>query len=131
MIDLIWDKVLPLLKVIEDKSPEDVSIEVVKDQLRNGDTLLVISSRDSEVIAINILEVCTLDTGIKVLYIPITSGSEMELWLENFLDLAKVIAKDFNCVELRGLSVRNGWMRKLKPFGWEELLVTIRCKLGD
>jgi hypothetical protein len=131
MIDLIWDKVVPFMKMVEEKSPEDVVGEVVKEELIKGNQLLATISRGSDIIAINVLEVRTLDTGIKVLYIPITAGAEMELWLDRFLGIAEAIAKDYNCVELRGLAVRNGWLRKLKPYGWEELFTTIRYKIGD
>jgi hypothetical protein len=131
MVELIWDRVEPLIEKVSVKSPEDVCIDVVKRELVNGNSLLVIISRGTEIVAINVLEVNTLDTGVKALYIPLTAGSEMELWLEEFLDIARAIAKDYECTELRGLAVRDGWIRKLKPYGWEELFVTIRCKLGE
>jgi len=131
MIDLIWDKIIPLIALVEEKSPEDIVCSVVKEQLIGGHQLLVTISRNTEVIAINVLDIRTLDSGVKVLYIPITAGAEMELWLDRFLEIAKAIAKDHECIELRGLAVRNGWLRKLKPLGWEELFVTIRCKIGE
>ena len=131
MIDLIWDKALPIIKLAADKAPEDVCCKVVHDELCKGAKLLVTISRGADIIAVNVLDIRTLDTGIKILYIPITAGSEMEFWLEDFLEFVKVIAKNCDCVELRGLAVRNGWMKKLKPHGWEEMFTTIRCKLGE
>jgi len=131
MIDLIWDKVLPHIRMVEEKSPEDISSDVTKEGLMKGELLLVVISRKVNIIAINVLDIRTLDTGMKVLYIPITAGAEMELWLDNFLKIIIAIAKDYNCVELRGLAVRNGWLRKLKPYGWDELFTTIRYKIGE
>jgi hypothetical protein len=131
MVELIWDKVFPLIDMVQEKAPDDIVTGVVYDELISGKKLLVTISSGTEVIAINVLDVRTLDTGTKVLYIPITAGSHMEEWLEDFLEIAKAVAKDFNCVELRGLAVRNGWIKKLKPLGWEELFTTIHCKLGD
>jgi hypothetical protein len=131
MIDLIWEKVLPVIKLAADKAPEDVCCKVVHDELLKGDKLLVAISRGADIVAVNVLDMRTLDTGIKILYIPITAGAEMNLWMSDFLEFAKVIAKAHGCVELRGLAVRNGWMKKLKPHGWEEMFTTIRCKLGE
>ena len=131
MIDLVWDRVLPVIQLAADKAPEDVCCQVIYDELANGAKLLVAISRGAEIIAVNVLDMRTLDTGIKILYIPITAGKEMDLWLDHFLVLAKDIAKAHNCVELRGLAVRNGWIKKLKPHGWEEMFTTIRCKLGE
>jgi len=131
MIDLIWDKVEPLLDKVVVKSPEDISSNVVKAELKLGRKALSTVSRGTEIIAINVLDIRTLDTGLKVLYIPITAGSEMENWLDQFLEIAIAIAKDNGCVELRGMAVRNGWLHKLKPRGWEELFTTIRYKIGE
>ncbi len=131
MINIIWDKVEPLLEMVVRKSPEDIVAEVTKEELLKGALLLVTISRGTDIIAVNVLDVRTLDSGIKVLYIPITAGSEMDLWIDRFLEIATAIAKDYNCVELRGLAVRNGWLRKLKPHGWEELFTTIRYKIGE
>ena len=131
LIELIWDKVEPLIKLVEDKSPEDVVGKVTKEHLLAGNLLLIVIYRGTDIIAINILDVRTLDSGIKILYITITAGTEMELWMERFLVIAEAIAKDYGCVELRGLAVRNGWLRKLKPYGWDELFTTIRYKIGE
>ncbi len=131
MIDIIWDKVRPLLQLVVDKSPEDIVESVTKEHLINGDLLLVTISRRSDIIAINVLDVRELDSGIKALYVCITAGSEMDSWIERFLEIVTAIAKDHNCVEIRGFAVRNGWIRKMKPYGWEELFTTLRYKIGE
>ncbi len=131
MIDLIWDKVEPLLQLVVNKSPEDIVAEVTKRELIKGNLLLITVSRGDELIAINVLDIRTLDSGIKALYICIVAGSEMELWIDDTLEYILAIAKNHNCVEMRGFAVRNGWIRKLKPYGWEELFVTLRYKVGE
>jgi len=130
MIDLIWDKIEPLIEMVSEKS-EDIDIGIAKERLESGKTLLVTISRGQEVIAINVIDCKTTDTGIKYLSIPITAGTEMENWLEQFLEVATAIAQDYGCSEIRGFAVRNGWLKKLKPFGWEELFTTIRYKIGE
>jgi len=131
MIELVWTKVEPHIQRVIDKAPDDLLMSKIKDRLISGSTLLVTISRDTEVIAINVLDVKVLDTGKRVLYIPITGGDELDSWMADFLKIAAAIAKDYNCTELRGMAVRKGWMRKLKQFGWEESFTTIRCEIGE
>ena len=129
MIDLIWDRVEPLIKTVEEKAPDDISLEVVRERLLSGNNLLVTVSSGPEIIAVNVIDIKELDTGMKILYIPITAGTDMENWIREFLDIAKAIALDHGCDELRGMAVRDGWLKKLKPYGWEPMFTTVRCKV--
>jgi len=131
LIDYIWDDVAPLLQRVEDKAPDDIHSPTVKRELEAGNKMLITITREQTLLAINVLDVRTLDSGTKVLYIPITAGDEMDLWLDRFLEVAIDAAKAYHCTELRGMAVRKGWLTKLKPYGWEEMFTTIRCKIGE
>ena len=131
MIEVVWSQVEPLLFRVVDRNPDDICPHVTKQKLLAGDTLLISISDGAEIVAINILEVQELDTGLRVLYIPITAGTRMREWLEPFLAVAKRIAKDYKCVELRGMSVRKGWLNTLGKHGWESAYETIKCKVGE
>jgi hypothetical protein len=50
-------------------------------------------------------------------------------WGKEFLELVKSIAKHFECNELRGFAVRDGWMKILKDYGWHENHVVITMPL--
>ena len=121
LIDLLWDQIAPFIDMVADKAPDDIVTSKVKENCQAG----------SNIVAVNILDVKTLDSGMKVLYIPIIGGAELDNWSEDFMKLATEIAKDFGCSELRGMAVRKGWMTKLKPLGWEEMFTTVRCKIGE
>jgi len=127
LIDHVWDKSVPHLEKVIKKSPSELSIETIKESIIKGDQMLVIISDGDEVIAVNVLEVITYATGLKVLCIPITGGTRMDEWLDRFLKLAGYIAQDMGCTELRGYAVRPGWLKKLKSYGWEPVFTTIRC----
>jgi len=129
LINQVWGQVKPLLERVTEKAPDDVSVYAVRERLYAGSTVLVTISEGDTIVAINTLTVETLDSGMKVLFIPITAGDRMDEWLERFLDVARDIARDHGCEELRGLSVRKGWMRVLKEHGWAESHVIIKCKV--
>lgn len=131
LVELLWDQMEPLIDLVVAKAPEDLVTSVIKTQLMEGSTMAVIVYREQIIIAVNVLDVKSLDSGMKVLYVPIIGGAELDLWAEDFMVMLKVIAKDYGCSELRGMAVRKGWMKKLKPLGWEEMFTTVRCKLGD
>jgi len=131
LIELLWDDIAPFIDLVADKAPDDIVTSKVKENCMLGSIMPVIVYRGSDIVAVNILDVKALDSGKKVLYIPIIGGTEFDNWSEDFMKLATQIAKDFGCSELRGMAVRKGWMTKLKPLGWEEMFTTVRCKIGD
>lgn len=131
LIDLVWDQMVPILDMCIRKAPDDLVASVVYEQLKTNNSMLLMVYRGPKVIAINVLDIKVLDSGVRVLYIPIIAGSEMDVWLEEAHRICVQIAKDYNCTELRGIAVRKGWMSKLQPYGWEEMFTTVRCPLKD
>lgn len=131
MLDLVWDRVVPHLEKPIALSHGEVTLESIKKRLLSGDVLLITVSRGTEIIAVNTVEVRTCESGLRALFIPLIGGSEMDEWMDRFLDIVKAIAKDFNCTELRGIAARKGWMRKLAPLGWSEVSTIIKCDVGD
>jgi hypothetical protein len=131
LIDIVWPQVAVILDRVVEKAPDDLVPSVVYDQLQSGFSTLMIISRGPKVIAINVFDIKILDSGIRTMYVPITAGDEMETWLGPAHEIAIQIAKHHGCKELRGIATRKGWMHKLKPLGWEELFMTIRCPIGE
>jgi len=131
MIGLIWDRVVPHLEKPISLSHGEVTLDSIKRRLISGDVLLITISRESEIIAVNTVEVRESESGLRALFIPLIGGSEMNEWMDRFLDIVKAIAKDLNCTELRGIAARKGWMRKLKPLGWSEVSTIIKCDVGE
>ena len=131
MIDFVWDQVEPLIEEVAKRAPDDIITSVAKAELILGNKLLLIIARGKKIIAAHVLDVRVLDSQVRVLYISISSGKEMDSWLDQFHKTCEAIAKDYSCTELRGLACRKGWMSKLQPYGWEEMFTTIRYKIGE
>jgi len=127
LIEVIWDRVEELLQRVVNVSHGELTLELIKKNLIKGDYLLITIAKGKDIIAVNILEIRTFQSGIKALYIPITGGDDLDEWMPRFLELAEGIARDYRCTEMRGLAVRAGWLRKLKPYGWEPVHTVIRC----
>lgn len=131
LIPHIWDKVAPLIEDVIAKAPDDIDMDTCLDSLLSFGSILMTVTRGNKLIAVNTLRVQVLESGTRALYIPVVSGTEMDDWMDEFLEIAKKLALDHACTELRGLAARRGWLSKLKPYGWEEVFTTVRCKLGD
>lgn len=63
----------------------------------------------------------------RVLDIILTSGFDLPRWITHLEDIEN-IAKEFKCSESRILG-RDGWVKVLKPFGYEKTQVVLRKKL--
>lgn len=129
LLDVVWPQVQPIMERATDLSGGEATTQTAYDQLARGDALLITISRGTEIVAVNTLEVREFQTGLKVMCIPITAGEFMDEWLDRFMDVAKQTAREFGCSELRGFSVRKGWLRALKNQGWTDVHQVIRCKL--
>lgn len=131
MIELVWDKVEPHLQRVVDRAHNEITMDSVKARLVSGNALLVTISQDDEIVAINTMEVRVMESGLRTMYIPITGGGDLDTWMDEFLEIAKAIARDYNCTELRGLAVRRGWLKKLEQHGWENVEMIIRCPVEE
>jgi hypothetical protein len=128
LIDYMWKDVEPILQRVVDCSHGELTCEAVKRKAKAGTTLVVAILRDNEVVAINTADIVDFDSGLRVMYIPITGGDYIDEWLFDSLEVGKALARDHGCTELRGLSVRKGWLRKLPP-GWESITDVIKYDL--
>ena len=131
MLDFVWDQCEPLIERVAKRAPDDIVTAITKQNLFNDAQRLIIISKGDSIYACHVLDVRTLDSGKNVLYISISAGEDMEEWLDDFHQLCEAIAKEHNCIELRGLACRKGWMKKLQPYGWSEQFTTIGYKVGE
>ena len=133
MLPFVWDECKKHLQKACDRSHGDVTLPGIYSRLMSGDNLLVITRDGTEVIAACTLQVQTNDSGTKYLYIPCVAGDRMDEWMDQFIVVAMAIAKDMGCSQLRGMSVRKGWLRKLNSNGynWMSLHDVVMCELGE
>lgn len=130
LVNIMWDRVKPHIDRVVAIAPDEIDSEIVKQRALVGDLLIVTISKCADIVAALVLEVREFDTGIKALYIPVVGGDELSEWMDQFLDVAHAIAKDFECTQLRGIAARKGWLKVLQTKGWEEVCTIIKCEVG-
>lgn len=130
LLDVLWDKIYPLLQKPVDVSSGEVTMESIKARIRSGDVLLILVSREELLVAVVTVEIRTFESGLRTLQLPLIGGSEMNEWFDKMLDTVKAIARDKGCQEIRGMSVRKGWMRILEKHGFKEISTVLCLSVG-
>ena len=126
----LWDPIVwPLLAPAVVLSNGETTMASLKQRVKSGDVKVVLAVKDNEPKLAFTLEVTEFDSGLRVLSLPFISGDGIaELLADCFEDL-KTIARQSGCTEIRGMSVRRGWMKVLKPLGWEPVHEVIKCNV--
>lgn len=120
LIEILWYKMLPHIQRVVDASAGEITCESVKQKALMDRCSIVIVVKGSEIIAVNTVEICVYDSGMKALLIPVVGGNEAFEWGPAFLAECNKLAKSLGCSEMRGFSTRESWKRVLKDYGWKE-----------
>jgi hypothetical protein len=115
-----WDELLSHIERVVAVSNNEFSSESIKQRVLSGNGIMMVVYENDKIKAVNTAEVVTYDSGLRALLIPIFAGEDMFTWGPEWLEMLSEIAREYNCTELRGLAVRNGWIRALKNYGWKE-----------
>lgn len=129
LMDVIWSEVEPLLQLAIDESPDDLTMECVKSKIYSGHSLLLVLCSNGVIDIALTHEIREFDTGQKALYTPLVGGKGMDKHFDDWFNVAKELAKELGCNQIRGFAARDGWLKYLKRVGWEEVHTTIRIKL--
>ena len=122
LVRTLWPQLLPLVQLVVDASAGEITCDSVMKKAMSGECSLVavIRTDSGVIVALNTIEVCTYDSGMKALLIPIVGGTEAFEWGPDFLAECNQLAKAIGCTEMRGFSTRESWKRVLKDYGWAE-----------
>jgi hypothetical protein len=127
LLELAWPEAAPHIKKATDLSHGEATVETVKKRVFEGSAILLVVYKEGKIIAAITGEVREFDTGVRALFWPIIGGTEMDLWFDPMYDAMLTVAKAMGCTEMRGIAVRNGWLRRLRNYGWEEVSISVRC----
>ena len=131
LVEVLWDKIVPHLERVIPLANDEVTLEGVKSSLLSGREMALLICKEDQVIAVHTLEVRVFDTGLRVLFINLIGGSEMDNWFEQYVLVMRAIAKDLNCTEVRGCAVRDGWLKYLNAMGFQKISTIVKLDLGE
>lgn len=118
IVGQVWDKVVPILEEDADLWSRGQTLASLKEGLENGAfRLLVVMDAAKWVRFVGIVGTEDYPTGC-VLHVYYGTGLDLEQYLERLLETLQVFASQWDCTMVT-ISGRLGWMRKLKPYGYE------------
>ena len=129
LIPVLYDQIFSQLREAIDRSDGTATIESVYNRAVNGDIWIYTATKGHEIIMVYTLEIIVFESGKRVLSMPFVGGTDMAETKDIIMDSMISIAKQYGCVELRGMSVRKGWLKAVH--GWESVHEVIKYKIGD
>jgi hypothetical protein len=129
LIDYVWPVCIPYLERVIKLAPKELSLDVIRAHVMSGDATMCFVTQGEKLTHVITLEVRVFPSGLKAMYMPIVAGDGMEDCFDEILDKVKDAARTLGCHELRGLAARDGWLRRLKKEGWEQVHTVISCEI--
>lgn len=131
LVDHMWPKCIKHFERVVKICPNDFTIASIAKSVYSGNYSLVTMSEGDKVIACAIVEINTLDSGYKILAIPLVAGTKMSRWAARFLNICHIVAREQGCDSLQGYAARKGWLKYLEKSGWKQEFTTVRCKVKE
>lgn len=117
----VWLEVEPFIQGVVDHGYGDITIQSTRNQLMAGELqLFCIGHSSGEIHAVFCTDVMTMESGQRILRVPIIGGVEMAGWEKAFIEAIRNLGRELMCDRVRGLG-RPGWKRAWKKFGLHEV----------
>jgi len=130
-IDAVWHDIVGYLDFTETRSHGTMSAESIRDAIRDRDMqAMVVVDDDNEIIGVAVTELRSSPTGTRVLHIVALAGDRFDEWQEEGDRILRKWALSIEApvVQLVG---RRGWVKRLKPLGWQEDAVMMTLDLRN
>lgn len=124
-VESIWPFVEPLVQRVIDRFDMGYQSEHILEKLKARDQQLWLCG--SKGIATTEI---TRTAEFGVLGVPIVAGDDMNEWLDDLFNVLRNFAKQHDCKFLEGYG-REGWVRQLKPYGFEKYSTVVRMELDN
>jgi hypothetical protein len=112
MIEGIWPKFEAFIAEAIKYSHGDLCEEGLKERLQAKEEVLLAVVEDDQVLAGCVATTRVLDSGRKILYVPVMGGERMDEWLQLGLDALKTLESTLGCEGIRACG-RPGWAKAL------------------
>ena len=131
MVEMVWDKVGPMIQTVVDLVPTNFCINAQKEYLVTGEKVLIAVTEDEKLLAVITSEIQTFETGFKILYVPIVSGSRMREWMDDVMTVLISLAKQHGCKEIRGQGLKDSWGRTMKKYDMKKVSTIFKMEIKE
>ena len=131
LVEYMWLDVLDLLRKPIDNSNGEVTVGSTLRRAMAGEISILVFMAGSSVECVATVEVLTFESGKRSLSLPLFAGNNIERYGDLIQETVVGLAKTANCENVRGMSIRKGWMSMLTKYGWQTDHQIISYTLGD
>ena len=128
-VEAAWPHVVPWVQSIADRSRGRMTVASIKKACASGRWIMWAVLESGKPLAIGITELRQAETGKITCCLVGVSGQESDRWAHLIADL-EAWARENGCQGMR-FEGREGWERKLKPFGYAKTHVVLEKELSD
>lgn len=119
-----WPSVSPHLETVIAVAPNELTLEGLLNRiLAEEEDLMTVIDATGRLVAAFTLIIKTMDTGKKILVLPILGGSEITAWMDDIFPQFEPIAIAEGCYQVRATGARPGFAKIFKRYRNE---VTVR-----
>ena len=123
-IDSVWDRVKPEVTRALVRFDPGFDEEHVRQRLKKRELQLWLCNGFDGICISEII----IHPQFKVLSFPVVAGENIDDWLLPMMEVGEAFGRHHNCKYIEGYG-RKGWLRKLKPYGWNDHSITTRKEL--
>lgn len=112
-----WPTVEPFMKTVVAKAPNELTLEGILNRiLREEEDLMIVVAEDGSVVAAFTLAIRTVDTGKKILILPVLGAGEFFDWMDDIFPQLGPIAIAEGCYQVRAIGARPGFAKVFKRY---------------
>ena len=124
----VWDNCKEYIEMGNNKSKQEMTIDDIYERLLKAEMQLwLVFDGDAKIKSVLTTEV-VFYPRMKTCRIVTLGGTELDIWVEQFLDVLEEWAIDNDCVAME-TACRKGFIKKLEKFGYEHTYTILTKEL--
>lgn len=130
LVSIVWPMASKFIEMALEHSHGEIDIDKMKQQLIDGELIMLVVHDDDEPIAAVVMDKRQLQCGKDILFIVTVGGTDVDKWGDELIPLLDVIAIEHGCEAIYGAG-RPGWQRLMKNQGYELAYTVMYKKVGE
>jgi len=126
-IDDAWSDIAPFIQMGLDRANGENSLDDVYQMIADRRVVPVVMTYEGNILSVVTLEIVQKPRK-KIMTLMTAGGTELDSWLDEFMDVALELAIEQDCDALYVIG-RPGWAKILKRYGFHQRYVTLTREL--
>jgi len=126
-LDQAWDDIAPFIQKGLDFAQGEMTIIDIYQMIKSHQVVPIVMSYQGEILSVVTMEISEKPQK-KVMCLMTAGGTEIDAWLDEFMQVAEHLAIEQGCDAIY-INGRRGWEKKLKRYGYDYGYTVLTRKL--